>query len=580
MGVAVMRNNAKANGISVHAIAGSHAVLLAMNATPEACKGLAGFAIGTSETDGLHWLKGFKFFKTLEANPSPGQRRSTLNHPVQSFLWGHYSAKPGTRFDYVVRPLYFPENGDIGNLLAGTDMLVSITTENNTGTDAVYFNRGAIVSQGFADKFGNKRPDDVNDINSDEVKWLSRGLIEAAIAYIDQANGPDFELRCCFYELTYMPILDALKRAAESGTKVQIIYEAGHVSSDGIFSESDYGINNEAAIAEYKNTVGMKFHKRTKHISIPHNKFMVLREGGVARQVWTGSTNISASGFIGQTNVGHVVRDTGIAGKYDAYWTQLSEDPDRKTLKTWVKLNNPLPKGPLEPGSTTVVFSPRSSTSMLDWYGQRMDEATQTVIMTAAFGVTKELAEHFNNDRDYLRFLLMERKNDSEDTQKMLERDKDTRIALGMALGKTAIKNKIAGWKLDEWLLEESHYRTQGNIFYVHTKIMIIDPFKDNCMIFTGSANFSPSSQNSNDENMLLIQGNTKVADIYTTEFFRLFNHFYFRTVANAVAQRGHNNDQASHVVFLDATDNWTKRNFEVGSYHERRRKLFGVDPE
>ena len=32
-----------------------------------------------------------------------------------------------------------------------------------------------------------------------------------------------------------------------------------------------------------------------------------------------------------------------------------------------------------------------------------------------------------------------------------------------------------------------------------------------------------------NDENMLIISGNTRLADIYLTEFMRLFTHFRFR---------------------------------------------------
>ncbi len=575
-----MRASARANGISVHAIAGSHAVLLAMNATEEARKGLAGFAIGTVAAGQPRWLKGFKFFKDLVPDPVPGERRSTLQHPVQSFLWGHYSATPGKRFDYFIRPLYFPDAGDPAALVSGQNIVLSVTTEDDHhGTHSVFFNRGAIVSQAFSDQFGNKPPEDVNDTGAADVKWLSRGLVEAALGFIAQAKNPQYELRCCFYELTYKPILEALKAAAARGVKVDVVYEAGHVNAAGVFAESEIGKGNTEAIAEFENIAGLTFHKRTRHISIPHNKFMVLRHGDAAEQVWTGSTNISPSGFLGQTNVGHQVRDADVASQFDLYWAVVATDPDRATLKAWVKANNPLPAGPLGPNSTTVVFSPRAANGMLDWYGRQMDAATQTVMLTAAFGVTRELAAHFDNDRDYLRFLLMEKQNASADTQAMLARDRDTRIALGMALGRIAIKNKIPGWKLDKWFLEEEHFRRKGNIFYVHTKVMMIDPFSADCQVFTGSANFSPASQNSNDENMLLIRGDQRVADIYATEFFRLFNHFYFRTVANAVAVRRPEEDQADEAVFLDPTDGWTDSHFRAGSYHARRRVLFGVDP-
>ena len=68
---------------------------------------------------------------------------------------------------------------------------------------------------------------------------------------------------------------------------------------------------------------------------------------------------------------------------------------------------------------------------------------------------------------------------------------------------------------LTKWFLEEEHYRKFGNIFFIHTKILMIDPLSNDPLIFTGSANFSDASLRYNDENMMLIRGDTRVADIY-----------------------------------------------------------------
>ena len=56
-----------------------------------------------------------------------------------------------------------------------------------------------------------------------------------------------------------------------------------------------------------------------------------------------------------------------------------------------------------------------------------------------------------------------------------------------------------------------------------------MDPLGADPIVVTGSANFSKASTTDNDENMLLIRGNKRVADIYFTEFNRLFNHYYFQ---------------------------------------------------
>lgn len=64
---------------------------------------------------------------------------------------------------------------------------------------------------------------------------------------------------------------------------------------------------------------------------------------------------------------------------------------------------------------------------------------------------------------------------------------------------------------------------------HVHNKFMLIDPLSADPIIVAGSANFSKASTTSNDENMLIIRGNTRVADIYLGEFMRLFSHHAFR---------------------------------------------------
>jgi hypothetical protein len=276
---------------------------------------------------------------------------------------------------------------------------------------------------------------------------------------------------------------------------------------------------------------------------------------------------------LGQTNVGHIVRDQVVAAAYDLYWQKLATDPLPDPFQKWCSAQFPFPGDGPPPAGITPIFSPRARSKMLDWYGDRVEAAGQTVMLTPAFGVTQRLAERFDNDRDFLRFLLMERKNQSAETQAMLERDRDTVIALGAALNKDAIELGLGGHRLDEWFRKEEHFRRRGHIFYVHTKIMLIDLLTADPLVFTGSANFSPNSVLSNDENMLLIRGDQGVADIYLTEFTRLFNHFYFRYIAQKLAREGSNDP--TKAAFLDPTDGWVNRYFTPGRYHARRRELF-----
>ena len=71
-------------------------------------------------------------------------------------------------------------------------------------------------------------------------------------------------------------------------------------------------------------------------------------------------------------------------------------------------------------------------------------------------------------------------------------------------------------------------------------------------IVVTGSANFSAASTNANDENMIVIRGSQRAADIYFTEFNRLFNHYYFRAVTEDLQSAHKQPDEAS--LFLDET--------------------------
>lgn len=80
------------NGISVHAIPGTHTVLFGMDATDLARQGLLGFALGKRKPSGnIAWMNGFKVFRETAPNPGPGTLKPTNEHPIQDFQWSDYN---------------------------------------------------------------------------------------------------------------------------------------------------------------------------------------------------------------------------------------------------------------------------------------------------------------------------------------------------------------------------------------------------------------------------------------------------------------------------------------------------------
>jgi len=588
-----MRVAAAAGSFRAKAIAGTHTILMALDCDENKRNGLLGFAfkretVGQPGTD--RFLDAQKVFKSVVPDPkalrdpvdhTQPKRFFTNEHPIQSFLWSDYTAFPDTRYKFTVIPMY----GTPGNLQPDPALTFEVHTEKEFDQGhGVWFNRGAIASQAFARKFKNKAPADQNDENDEETKWLSRGLLAACLRYIRE-TPPGDGLRVAAYEFTYPPVINALKERLDAGVDVRIVYH----DTQSEKKEGDKLGPNEKGIAD----AGLPAQKggtrvlfpRTK-TKIPHNKFIVrMKDNTTPVAVWTGSTNFTPSGFLGQTNVGHWVEDADTAKQYLDYWMLLTKDPELEDLRQNVLKLTPNPLALIKEKSVARVFSPRAKADLLGWYSDRVEDAVGSVMFTAAFGVAKQLAPAFVKDRDTLRFILMEK---PPTTALKTEFDKDRRDLLasyGNVLGemytfkngKPTARRKIQEFELDKWFLKEDHFRKAGEgfVFFIHTKFLLIDPLSIDPLVCSGSANFSSNSLLQNDENMLLVRGDTRVADIYLTEFDRIFRHFYFRNVANEIEAKGGRAEGA----FLDETSKWTDSYFNPNGFKTRRRELFFADP-
>ena len=101
-----------------------------------------------------------------------------------------------------------------------------------------------------------------------------------------------------------------------------------------------------------------------------------------------------------------------------------------------------------------------------------------------------------------------------------------------------------------------------------------MDPLGADPIVVTGSANFSKASTNDNDENMLLIRGNQRVADIYFTEFNRLFNHYYFRSVTEALKDSAGAGSSDASLFLYEKADDWLKK-YQPGKLKTKRLQLY-----
>ncbi|KPG01445.1 hypothetical protein IP86_04100 [Rhodopseudomonas sp. AAP120] len=539
-----MRVRQASGPLSVHAIAGGYVILLGIDMEEQASKGLLGFAIERIEHghgDARAWLQALKVFENVAVQPGPV---STEQHPIQGFFWGDYTVRYGHDYTYRVVAM----RGAPGALQPAETVEVRIATEvEDAGTHAVYFNRGVAGSQAYTRKFGDKRPDEVP--NREAYRWLSRGLFRAMLDFIHRADSADWGLRVAAYEFQQGAVLAALKGAADAGADVKIVYDAREKANGPAQANRD--------AIEAAGLADLTIPRTASPSAISHNKFIVLLHKDEPIEVWTGSTNFTDGGIFGHSNVGHVVRDAAVARSYLDYWSALAEDPDMKDLRPHDEEAFQVPEG-APPIGTNAVFSPRSNLDMLRWYAERMDAAGSAVFFTAAFGVNDLFEEVLDHKKPYLRYVLLE---SADRDMERLDRDH---------LNQVAVANILPRNEFERWL-EEHLTGLNSHVKYVHTKYMLIDPLGPDPLVITGSANFSDASTRKNDENMLLIRGDARVADLYLTEFMRLFAHFQFRGLAHARAAA----EPQKARSFLKPDDSWRLRYYEPGSPKCLERQYF-----
>ena len=589
----------KVGGFQVFAVSGVNTVSFAVDFDAADTAGLLGFAVEREDhkEDERYFMYGMKVFQSVVPNPGPTDKISTYEQPVQSFIWDDFTAKDGREYTYWFHPLKgTPKNLD----RSAPPIEIKVKTEQlfSRGTHDIFFNRGVASSQAYRREFGNQKPDKIADpvLRERAYKWLTRDLRGAMLKFVDDAKSGD-TLLGCFYEFRYLPVAEALKAAIDRGVEVRLILDAkdnAFTDKHGKFHEAFPWEANKASVAAAKlPKTAIACWRSANPGKIPHNKFMVLLKGAAKTpsEVWTGSTNLSDGGLYGQTNVGHWVRDQAVAGAFRDYWELLSRDPgarkgdDRQaasaamaSLRKQVADLLPTPTDwTTVAQGTTSVFSPRAGLKVLDMYVDMADQSAKLGCVTLAFGVNKGFkAKLANNlsDPDRLTFLLLEKE------------DKPKANASTPYVPLTARQNVYSAWgsyikdPIYQWAKETNAKKLQLNqhVSYIHSKFLLKDPLGDDPIVVTGSANFSDASTQGNDENMIIVRGDKRVADIYLTEFNRLFFHYYFRSINEKMAARvaatgsvatGLGGGHQGKTLFLDEDDCGVKA-YKHGSHQAK----------
>ncbi len=515
----------------VKAYAGTNGVLLAIDLAEPRRKGLLGFAI-EKQQGSKPWLFLFNSltfpgkahtFPQFHATPSD-------TAPLQKFRWADYAVNPGVTIHYRVHLAY----GTADAPQLGEFLEVTLTTDNGLPAgQSVIFNRAVAASQAFQRKFADldaqlsankKLP--IEEWPDAPRQWLENGLLARLLGFIERAEDGRWALDIAIYEYQLKVIVDAVNAAFERGVKVRVLYHAQ--------PDEDTTAMNEASLEKIP---AANKRGRVTH-NIFHNKFMVLSRLDAAGQhqpeaVLCGSTNFTPNGVYRQANVVHVLDDARIGASYLQTFEQVWADPtDVGATREWLTENNPMqPEQALFAG-----FSPRSGQGDLREFVDIINAAKKDLLFVTAFALPDEVLNALLGlpHDDILRYGL-------QNTVSSITGFHADRTAQFAA---TALLNTgLEGW------LKENMKGQKGRLL-VHTKAIVVDFTSDTPTIISGSHNLSEAASNGNDENFLIIRGDTDLADRYGLELLRFYEHYRFRYFAKKLALK--------QVRPLAVDDSWT----------------------
>ncbi|MFW0753725.1 phospholipase D-like domain-containing protein [Pseudomonas sp. H11T01] len=501
----------------VKAYAGTNGVLLAMDLAESRRKGLLGFAIEKQQGD-----KPWQFlFNSLtfpgKAHTFP-QYHATPSDiaPLQKFRWADYAVNPGTTIQYRVYPAY----GSADAPQLGEALEVTVTSDNGQPQgQRVIFNRAVAASQAFSRKFADL--DALLSANKNlpieawpdaPRQWLENGLLEELLGFIERAVDDQWALDIAIYEYQLQSIIDAVNAAFARGVKVRVLYHAQPGDADTAMNE-----------ASLEKIPAASKRGRVTH-NIFHDKFIVLSQLNptgeyVPEAVLCGSTNFTPNGVYRQANVVHVLDNARVGLSYLQVFEQIWDAPaDVGATRKWLTQNNPM-----DPAQALFAgFSPRAGEGDLHEFVDIINAAKKDVLFVTAFALPDEILNALLGQPhdDVLRYGL-------QNTASRISGFHADRTAEFAA---TALLNTgLEGW------LKEGLKGQKGNLL-VHTKAIISDFTSDAPVIISGSHNLSVAASNGNDENFLIMRGDTDLADRYGLELLRFYEHYRFRYFAKQLA--------------------------------------------
>ena len=305
---------------------------------------------------------------------------------------------------------------------------------------------------------------------TDPLNWQS----SVAGRLVEKINAARSSIHIASFEFDLTPVAEALIAAKERGVDVRWVTDDEH----GLEADEEPGRGQFAMLQQ----AGIEVRADTRS-ALMHNKFWIF-DGQV---VWTGSTNITASGVFKQDNNAIVIQSPELAAIYEREFQEMWDgqfgprSPSQLDAQTLV----------LNGSQVVVVFTPE-------------DPGLGNAIIPIVQSATKSIRFLTFSFTDYpLADALSQRAKAGVDVAGVFEK----------------VGSETDAAELQTLMCRKVPVRQDGNPGFLHHKLIVVDER----IVITGSMNYSTNAEENNDENVIIID-NAEIARLYLQEFERVWN--------------------------------------------------------
>ncbi|HET7886552.1 MAG TPA: phospholipase D-like domain-containing protein [Bradyrhizobium sp.] len=508
-----------------------------------------------------------------------GADMTTAQAPIQKFWWKDLFARRGGTYEYLIVPM----GGTPGQTLTPLSGVTALRSNRVTLTPErapfnVYFNRGIVATQALAHALGNEPSVDALTPHiqnpSDPIRINLMGQLQDGVtSLLARADKNGGIIHAALYELNDPQGLEKQLQSNAKSRNVILGNEQGPHSDDADAS------NRAALKAAGVNVIDRILGKG----DIPHNKFMVLSENDQPTAVLSGSTNWTSTGLCTQSNNALVIESKDVAQRYIDYWNALKADTDAadgdphklqsQALRTAFDHSNNAKaiQNPIDLGGgvkVELMFSPNTPGKLaknpktpndMGRVFELMDGAKQAILFLAFDPGNNSILDEAGR--------MLAKKPDLFVRGALTNAQRATHFSEALHAGGTA--------EADDAAAPPGHKRGAGTVTVVgdtgqpkkqgeangidfraipagavtekdapggweaelakygfaiiHSKIVVIDPFSNDCVVVTGSHNLGFRASHNNDENMVIIHGHRGLAEAYACNVLDVYDHYAWR---------------------------------------------------